>query len=139
LVAVALQWTFESAGIVSPSLARANAIFGGMVLLAAGAYQLSPWKHACLRHCRSPMSFLSRHWRPGPRGALRMGLVHGAYCVGCCWFLMGLLFFGGVMNLYWIAGIALFVLIEKTFPAGHWIANLSGIGLLGTGVFVLAV
>ncbi|HEY5623131.1 MAG TPA: DUF2182 domain-containing protein, partial [Gammaproteobacteria bacterium] len=107
VVAVYLQWTFENAGILSPMLGATNTIFGGALLLAAGIYQLTPIKHACLRHCRSPLDFLSSRWRPGALGALRMGMTHGAICVGCCWFLMGLMFFGGVMNLYWIAGLAL--------------------------------
>ncbi len=138
LVAVMLQWGFERTGLLSPMLVGTNAIFGGVLLLAAGVYQLTPIKHACLRHCRSPLVFLSTHGRRGARGALRMGAVHGAFCVGCCWFLMGLLFFGGVMNLYWIAGLALFVLFEKTVPAGHWLGNAAGIALLlwGAGFLV---
>ncbi len=139
LVAVILQYGFERAGILSPMLVGVNVIFGGVLLLAAGVYQLTPIKHACLRHCRSPLAFLSTHWRRGPRGALRMGLVHGAFCVGCCWFLMGLLFFGGVMNLYWIAGLALFVLFEKTVPAGHWFGYAAGIALLVWGAGILAL
>ena len=139
LVAVILQWGFERTGILSPMLVATNAIFGGVLLLAAGVYQLTPIKHACLRHCRSPLAFLSAHWRPGARGALRMGLMHGAFCVGCCWFLMGLLFFGGVMNLYWIAGIALFVLFEKTVPAGHWLGYAAGVALLVWGAGMLAL
>ena len=140
LVAVILQWGFERTGILSPMLVGTNVIFGGVLLLAAGVYQLTPIKHACLRHCRSPLAFLITHWRRDARGALRMGLVHGAFCVGCCWFLMGLLFFGGVMNLYWIAGIALFVLFEKTVPAGHWLGYATGVALLvwGTGMLALA-
>jgi predicted metal-binding membrane protein len=130
LVAVILQWAFERSGFLSPMLVGTNEIFGGVLLLAAGIYQLTPIKHACLRHCRSPLAFLSTNWRQDARGALRMGLVHGAFCVGCCWFLMGLLFFGGVMNLYWIAGIALFVLFEKTVPAGHWLGYATGVALL---------
>jgi predicted metal-binding membrane protein len=137
--AVALQWSFERAGILSPMLVGNNAVFGGVLLLAAGIYQLSPIKHTCLRHCRSPLQFLSTHWRRGPGGALRLGLVHGAFCVGCCWFLMGLLFFGGVMNLYWIAGLAVFVLIEKTAPAGHWFGYATGIALFGWGTGMLAM
>jgi predicted metal-binding membrane protein len=139
LVAVILQWGFERTGILSPMLVGTNVIFGGVLLLAAGVYQLTPIKHACLRHCRSPLAFLSTHWRRGARGALRMGLVHGAFCVGCCWFLMGLLFFGGVMNLYWIAGLALFVLFEKTVPAGHWIGYATGVALLVWGAGMLAL
>ena len=139
LVAVILQWGFAQTGILSPMLVGTNVTFGGVLLLAAGIYQLTPIKHACLRHCRSPLAFLSTHWRRGARGALRMGLMHGAFCVGCCWFLMGLLFFGGVMNLYWIAGLALFVLFEKTVPAGHWIGYATGVALLVWGAGILAL
>ena len=139
LVAVILQWGFELTGILSPMLVATNVIFGGFLLLAAGVYQLTPIKHACLRHCRSPLAFLSTHWRRGARGALRMGLLHGAFCVGCCWFLMGLMFFGGVMNLYWIAGLALFVLFEKTVPAGHWLGYATGVVLLVWGAGMLAL
>jgi predicted metal-binding membrane protein len=139
LVAVILQWGFARTGILSPMLVGTNVIFGGVLLLAAGIYQLTPIKHACLRNCRSPLAFLSTHWRRGARGALRMGLLHGAFCVGCCWFLMGLLFFGGVMNLYWIAGLALFVLFEKTGPAGHWIGYATGVALLIWGAGMLAL
>jgi len=139
LVAVILQWGLERTGILSPMLIGTNVIFGGVLLLAAGVYQLTPIKHACLRHCRSPLAFLGTHWRRGTRGALSMGLVHGAFCVGCCWFLMGLLFFGGVMNLYWIAGLALFVLFEKTVPAGHWLGYATGVALLVWGAGVLAL
>ena len=139
LVAVLLQWGFERTALLSPILVGTNVIFGGVLLLVAGAYQLTPIKHACLRHCRSPLAFLSTHWRRGARGALRMGLEHGAYCVGCCWFLMGLLFFGGVMNLYWIVGLALFVLFEKIVPAAHWLGYATGVALLLWGAAMLAV
>ncbi len=139
VVAMALQWGFERTGILSPMLVGNNVIFGGVLLLAAGVYQLTPIKHACLRHCRSPLAFLGAHWRQGARGALHMGFVHGVFCVGCCWFLMGLLFFGGVMNLYWITGLALFVLFEKTVPAGHWAGYVTGVVLLIWGAKILAV
>lgn len=145
LVAVILQWGFELTGILSPMLVATNATnatnatLGGFLLLAAGVYQLTPIKHACLRHCRSPLGFLSTHWRRGARGALRMGLLHGAFCVGCCWVLMGLMFFGGAMNLYWIAGLALFVLCEKTVPAGHWLGYATGVALLVWGAGMLAL
>lgn len=138
LVAVMLQWGLASTGILSPMLVGTNVIFGGVLLLAAGIYQLTPIKHACLRHCRSPLAFLGTYWRQGARGALCMGLVHGIFCVSCCWFLMGLLFFGGVMNLYWIAGLALFVLFEKTVPAGHRIGYATGVALLVWGAGMLA-
>ncbi|AGW95515.1 hypothetical protein N234_36240 [Ralstonia pickettii DTP0602] len=139
LIAVILQWGFQRTGILSPTLVATNTIFSGFLLLAAGVYQLTPIKHACLRHCRSPLAFLSTRWRCGARGALRMGLLHGAFCVGCCWFLMGLMFFGGVMNLYWIAGLALFVLCEKTVPAGHWLGYATGVALLVWGAGMLAL
>ena len=138
LVAVILQWGFELTGMLSTALVGINVIFGGVLLLAAGAYQLSPIKHACLRSCRSPLAFLGTHWRRGASGALRMGLEQGAYCVGCCWFLMGLLFFGGVMNLYWIVGLALFVLFEKMIPAGHWLGYTTGVTLSVWGAALMA-
>ncbi len=139
LVAMMLQWGFERTGILSSMLVGTNIVFGGILLLAAGVYQLTPIKHACLRHCRSPLAFLSIHWRRGAPGALRLGFVHGGFCVGCCWFLMGLLFFGGVMNLYWITGLALFVLFEKTVPAGHWAGYVTGVVLLVWGIRMLAL
>jgi len=138
LVAVTLQWAFERTGVLSPALVSTNMIFGGTILLAAGVYQLTPLKHACLGHCRSPHGFLGTHWRPGVGGAVRMGAEHGIFCVGCCWLLMGLLFFGGVMSLYWIIGLALFVLLEKTAPIGHWVGYASGVGLSVWGGVTLA-
>jgi predicted metal-binding membrane protein len=139
LVAVMLQWGFERTHLLSSPLVGANVILGGVLLFAAGVYQLTPIKHACLGHCRSPHAFLGTHWRQATLGALRMGLEHGAYCVGCCWFLMGLLFFGGVMNLYWIVGLALFVFFEKNVPAGHWLGYASGVALSVWGLATLVL
>jgi len=139
VMAVALQWGLERAELLSPMMASRNAAFGGTLLVLAGVYQLSPLKHACLRHCRGPIGFITQHWRPGRWGAFRMGVHHGLYCLGCCWTLMALLFFGGVMNLYWIAGLALFVLLEKTVPPGHWLASLSGLGLVAWGGTLLVM
>ena len=137
LIAVALQWALERAALLSAMMASSSMILGALLLIAAGAYQLSPLKQACLKHCRSPLSFVMHRWRQGRRGALAMGLEHGAFCLGCCWFLMGLLFYGGVMNLYWIAGLALFVLLEKTLPAGHRLGSLAGVGLITWGGMIL--
>jgi predicted metal-binding membrane protein len=137
LAAAVLHWGFERTGLLSPAFVGTNAVFAGILLLAAGVYQITPIKHTCLRHCRSPLAFLSARWRRGASGALRMGLEHGAYCLGCCWFLMGLLFFGGVMNLYWIVGLALFVLVEKMVPAGHWLGYAAGVGLAVWGIAIL--
>ncbi len=137
IAAVTVQWSLDAANLLSAMLVSVSAFMGGGLLLAAGIYQLTPIKQACLNHCRSPLQFVLSHWRNGRFGAFRMGIEHGAYCVGCCWFLMGLLFFGGVMNLYWIAGLALFVLLEKTIPAGHWLSYATGLGLMAWGGWVL--
>jgi predicted metal-binding membrane protein len=130
VIAAALQWGFEAAGILSPMMMSSTSLlFAAAILVAAGLYQLTPAKQACLRHCRGPIQFLMGHWRPGRWGAFGMGVEHGAYCLGCCWALMALLFFGGVMNLYWIAGLAVIVLLEKTVPAGDKLGKVTG-GLL---------
>jgi predicted metal-binding membrane protein len=137
-LAAGLQWELERLGLLSSMMVPTNVWLGGAILIAAGAWQLTPIKNVCLRHCRSPLSFLANRWRAGRLGAFRMGLKHGVYCLGCCWFLMGLLFFGGVMNLYWIFGLAMFVLIEKTVPMGRWLARAAGVGLVGWGVMLFA-
>ncbi len=139
LVAVTAQWGFERTGLLSSMMASTSVILGAALLIAAGVYQLTPLKHACLKHCRSPLFFISHHWRQGAWGALRMGLEHGAFCTGCCWFLMALLFYGGVMNLFWIIGLALFVLLEKVAPAGHWVGRVTGIGLIAWGGGLLLI
>src|ERR671914_2128797 len=123
LIATVLQWALEQAALLSPMMISTSPILGGGLLIAAGLYQLSPLKHVAPRHCRGPLDFITRHWRTGTAGALVMGIEHGAYCVGCCWFLMGLLFFGGVMNLLWVAAIAALVLIEKVARFGETIAR----------------
>ena len=137
-LAAGLQWGLEELDLLSPMMTTTNYWLGGAILLAAGAWQLTPIKGVCLRHCRSPLSFLAQKWRPGRLGAFRMGLEHGTYCLGCCWFLMGLLFFGGIMNLFWIAGLAGFVLLEKTIPMGHWLGRIAGIAAAAWGLLLLA-
>jgi predicted metal-binding membrane protein len=99
-------------------MAFASPVLGSSLLIAAGVYELSPHKHACLAYCRAPAHFISQHWRGGLSGAFRMGLALGADCVGCCWILVGLLFVGGVLNVLWVATIAIFILLEKTVPLG---------------------
>jgi predicted metal-binding membrane protein len=138
LVATSAQWGLERAGLLSMTVASSSATFGGLILLAAGLYQFTPIKSACLRYCQSPVLFLSRHWQPGAAGALRMGLQHGGYCLGCCWFLMLLLFAAGIMNLVWIAGIALYVAAEKLLPLGLRLSRAAGVGLIVSGTIVLA-
>ncbi len=139
LAAVGLQWALEKAGLMhSMMMWSTSTKLSAAFLIMAGIYQLSPLKHVCLKHCRSPVDFLSRNFRSGHGGALFMGLHHGLYCVGCCWFLMVLLFAGGIMNLVWISGLAIIVLLEKLLPYGQWFARITG-GLLLAGSVVLLV
>ena len=126
------------ASAVSPRLAARSPLVGGALLVAAGVYQLTPLKAACLAHCRSPLGFLLTEWREGVGGALRMGFGHGLYCLGCCALLMGLLFVTGVMNLLWVAVIAAFILVEKVAPGGPRVGWLASWALIGTGLVVLA-
>jgi predicted metal-binding membrane protein len=137
-LATGLQWLLEQLGLLSPMMVTTSYWLGGGILVLAGLWQLTPIKGVCLRHCRSPLSFLVQSWRPDRVGAFRMGLDHGAYCLGCCWFLMGLLFFGGIMNLFWIGGLAAYVLLEKTVPLGYWLARAVGIAATACGVLMLA-
>jgi predicted metal-binding membrane protein len=136
-VATALQWGLQSLGVVTGMMDIASPVIAGLVLISAGLYQLTPLKRICLRHCQHPLTFILHHWRPGKEGAFRMGLEHGCYCVGCCWFLMVLLFVGGIMNLIWIAGIGVYVGIEK-LAAGRWLTIATGVILLVVGLRVLA-
>lgn len=138
LLATTAQWGLQAASLLSPMMASTSPILGGVLLLAAGTYQWTPLKYACLRHCRSPMGFILNDWREGSRGAFLMGLKHGGYCVGCCWFLMALLFVAGVMNLLWVAAIAGFVLLEKVTPAGHRVGRLAGVLLVAGGAWMIA-
>ncbi|MGE3743582.1 MAG: DUF2182 domain-containing protein [Geminicoccaceae bacterium] len=136
-VAASLQWGLERSGLLSAMMVTTLPWLSAALLIAAGLWQATPIKQACLHQCRSPVSFLANHWRAGSSGAFRMGLVHGAYCLGCCWFLMALLFFGGVMNLWWIGGLAAYVLIEKLLPGGHWLGYVVGLGLILWGGWLL--
>lgn len=138
LGAVALQWGLETARLMSPMMEVTHRWLGAAILLGAGLWQLTPIKQVCLGHCRSPMGFLTHNWRDGRAGAMRMGAAHGVFCLGCCWFLMALLFFGGVMNLYWIVGLSVFVLVEKVVPFGLWIGRAVGLVLVGWAVLLAA-
>ena len=117
--AVAAQWALERVEAMSTMMMLHSATLSGALLVAAGIYQMTPLKDACLKHCRGPAQFISAHWRTGTWGAWRMGLAHGAYCVGCCWVLMLLLFVGGVMNLIWIAALTILVALEKLASLGE--------------------
>lgn len=131
--AVVVQWGLERLGAMSAMMSLSAAVLAGGLLIAAGLYQLTPLKAACLEHCRGPASFLAGHWREGVLGAGRMGFVHGLYCVGCCAVLVGLLFVGGVMNLVWIAALTLFVAVEKLAPFGATAAKAMAAALIAGG------
>lgn len=138
LGATGLQFLMERVDLLTPMLmASQSRWLSGAVLVSAGIYQLSPVKDVCLRHCRNPAQFLASHYRAGSMGALRMGLAHGAFCVGCCWLLMALLFVGGVMNLAWIALLTLMVAAEKLLPLGRYVAIVSGLVFIAWGAVML--
>jgi predicted metal-binding membrane protein len=137
-VATLAQWALDRFVLLTPMVSIGSSLFGGALLITAGIYQFTPLKQACLRGCRSPFAFLLNHWRDGWIGALRMGLAHGAYCIGCCAVLMALLFLAGAMNLLWVAALASFAVAEKLLPGGMWIGRAGGIAMLGFGVVLLA-
>jgi len=139
LLATAAQWALERAALLTPMMESASNMLGGIVLIVAGLYQWTPLKDACLSHCRAPLSFIMQHggFRGAPSGALKLGFSHGLYCIGCCWSIMALLFVGGVMNLLWIAALAILVLLEKVVPFGRAIARLAGLVFIGGGVWLL--
>jgi len=138
LAAMSAQWALEAIGLADGSvMAIRSREFAGIILVFAGFYQFSQLKNSCLRHCQAPAQFLARHTRPGTLGAFRAGLLHGAYCLGCCWALMMLLFVGGIMNLYWIAGVAFYVALEKLLPRARWIPPLFGGILISVGLLLI--
>jgi len=136
-LAALAQWRLHSAALLSPMMASTSPIFGGVLLISAGVFQFTPLKRACLAHCRSPMGFLLSEWHGGQWGTLAVGLKHGVRCVGCCWALMGLLFVAGVMNLLWVAAIAVFVLLERTVPMGAMLGRVTGAALVVAGIALL--
>ena len=133
LIATVLQFGLDRAELLSADMASANTQLAAVLLIVAGIYQWTPWKQACLVHCRSPAEQLTRFWRQGTSGPLRAGVMHGLFCLGCCWLLMALLFVGGLMNLLWIAALALLVLLEKLLPGGPRLSRLTGIALIVWG------
>ena len=136
ILATGLQWGLERIDVVTGMMEIGSPGMAGLVLIAAGLYQLTPLKQACLKHCQHPLFFLMHHWKSGTGGALRMGLEHGGYCLGCCWFLMALLFVGGIMNLLWIAGLAILVGIEKLAGGRPWVTTLTGTALTVAGAWM---
>jgi predicted metal-binding membrane protein len=137
-VAAALaQSALHAAALLSSDMAAESSVLGGLLLLVAGVFQWTPLKRACLVVCRSPLNFVMRHWREARVGALVMGVRHGLYCLGCCWALMALLFVAGVMNLVWVAILAVAVLVEKAVPRGDLVGRIAGVALVVAGVWML--
>lgn len=133
------NWALHINSLLNTMMGESTSIYlGGSLLVLAGVFQFSRLKYVCLTHCRSPLSFLMSDWREGSAGALKMGLHHGVYCVGCCWVLMSLLFVLGVMNIVWIAALAGFVLLEKVVPHGVTVSRVTGGALAGWGVLLMA-
>lgn len=138
-LAALAQWSLESLALLTPMMASASRRFGGLVLMAAGAYQWLPIKDACLGQCRTPLTFIQRHggFQASAAGSLRLGFIHGLFCVGCCWALMAVLYVVGVMNLLWIAALMIIVLLEKVAPGGRYLARLAGVAALVAGLWML--
>jgi len=128
------EWGLHQATLLSTTMSATSQVLNSALLIAAGLFQLTPLKQSCLKHCRSPLSFLMSEWRDGAKGAFLMGVRHGAYCTGCCWILMALLFVAGVMNLFWIALLALVVMAEKVLPKGEILGYITGVALIAAGV-----
>ena len=135
-VAAVMQWVLHAKALLSPMMVSTSPWLGGALLIAAGIFQWTPLKNACLTKCCSPLNFLMTGWREGKRGAFMMGLKHGVQCAGCCWFLMLLLFVAGVMNVWWIAILTVLVLIEKVARRGLWIGKLAGVGFVAWGAWL---
>jgi len=132
-IATFCQWALQRASLLSGTMAASKPGVAAAIMAIAGVYQLTPFKGACLSHCRSPLGFLMTHWREGATGAFRMGAAHGLFCLGCCWALMIVLFAVGVMNLAWVAALTVLVLIEKLTPAGLLLSRISGFAMIVFG------
>ncbi len=132
------QWGLQRELLLSHDMSITNSVAAGVILIAAGAYQLTPAKRACLKQCASPLGFLMANWRDGTAGAFAMGLRHGLFCLGCCWALMTVLFVFGIMNLAVVALLTVFVLAEKLGRVGAMVARAGSLVLIGYGTLVLA-
>jgi len=138
ILAALAQSALQAGDLLDPVTLRSGPLAGSVLLLAAGLFQWSPLKEACLAKCRSPLSLLLTEWREGARGALVMGLRHGAFCAGCCWALMMLMFVGGVMSLAWMGALAIYMLAEKIVPHGRLLSRASGAVLIVAAIAVAA-
>ena len=138
LIACIIHKFFDTSSITDAAMMQLKSVqFSGILLITAGVYQFTPLKNACLEKCRTPIDFLSSNNRKGAKGSFIMGAHHGLFCLGCCWALMALLFVGGVMNLFWITGLALYVLIEKIIIKAGWLDKIMGLILIFFGTSLL--
>ena len=138
LIACIIHKFFDISSITDAAMMQLKSVqFSGILLITAGVYQFTPLKNACLERCRTPIDFLSSNNRKGAKGSFIMGAHHGLFCLGCCWALMALLFVGGVMNLFWITGLALYVLIEKIIIKAGWLDKIMGLILIFFGTSLL--
>lgn len=137
LLATVLQWALQHVNWLNPEMIITNKLLGSMILFAAGLFQFSALKKKCLNHCQTPVDFIHHKWKEGRKGALKMGIENGFYCLGCCWVLMVLLFVSGIMNILWIALIAVFVLLEKLIKNSKWISSIAGAALVVYSIIIL--
>jgi len=139
-LATLAQWGLESVAVLSPMMKSSSDVFAGAVLLVAGIWQWLPFKDACLSRCRAPLAFVQQHggFQESFDGSLRLGFVHGMYCIGCCWALMALLFVGGVMNILWIATLMILVLLEKIVSGVRWLTRIAGLAFIVSGLWLIA-
>ena len=137
LLATLLQWALHRQGYLHGDALAVTRDAAGAILSVAGIWQLTPYKAACLAHCRGPLGFFMSHWRAGRWGAFAMGWRHGAYCIGCCWMLMVLMFAGGAMSVLTMAALAVFILAERLLPGGPWVARVPGVALIGVGMLLV--
>ena len=138
-VGYTVDLAIQSLPEVFPALRTYGLVIGGLTLIAAGVYQLTPLKYLCLSQCRSPMGFLLTSWRDGALGAFRMGLHHGAYCLGCCWSLMAVLFVVGTMNLVWMGILSMVIFVEKIVPHGVEMGKATGLALIALGLAMMGL
>lgn len=135
-IAAIIQWYLHGSGLLGGELLVIAKPYAVGILIAAGLYQLTPFKEACLERCRSPMGYFLQHFKPGALGAFRMGFSHGLFCIGCCWMLMALMFVGGAMSVFTMAVLCIFIVLERALPAGPWVSRIPGVLLILAGVYV---
>ena len=138
-ISAIVQWGLHSAALLSHSMVISSPVLGGSLLLAAGVFQWTPFRDACMKKCRSPLGFILSEWREGKAGALIMGIKHGMYCVGCCWILMSLSLVLGVMNLLWMAVLTVFMVLEKTGAVGSWLSRAAGLVFIVWGLTIIII